>query len=438
MIHRLVLILIFFATVGFSPFSRADVEIAAVQNGKAVSLMPWPKQAKFQLVPLKDNPGVEVLVQKVRIKLPASGAFVGAESEGSQLAVRNGNLDLYSNRMIETIRLKSSSGAVQTVRIRWTKVPGATLVGKCPKNTPQLDFGKNPAPFLVGVGCQLFEKGEKSAISISVPSDVEWGSYTLYDLGGKGESWRLFELPSASDQGGVIGEMTFQFQNKEYLAKLVAPKTFLDEHLKDKDKDKDGESNGQEKLFSFSFGLGTATVTTKADTVDSSSNPLFVDLGVQSKRFWGNTSAFAQVMTTVKMSSDEKSDTVTDFHLGAQYTFEFSSIRLSPELLFTIVDYQQTPSNVRLQSSQAGAGLALGVKVGSKGEVVLEAASTPLLSQFVKSHTYFSASYGHKFGDAKSPWTLGLGYSLQDYSAENASGVERKFSNSNIRLFVSY
>ncbi|NDD92947.1 hypothetical protein EBZ37_12790, partial [bacterium] len=107
------------------------------------------------------------------------------------------------------------------LKVKWTPEQSGIIYDGCQRNLFQASMGKNrgsqdspvgPAPFPIAISCNL--EVSPALLMVSVPAQTQWDQSTLTEIAGKGQRWRLFQLPSAGSSNTQIGKLVFRNDKK--------------------------------------------------------------------------------------------------------------------------------------------------------------------------------------------------------------------------------
>jgi hypothetical protein len=150
----------------------------------------------------------------------------------------------------ENSMLLSEAGVV-LYRIRWTPDLQGVQYDGCENKHLSLNPNNLVLKFPIGVSCNL--RSFQPQVIISTIQSIEWYDYTLEEIEGKGERWKLFNLPSGNLNNTEIGKFVFKSKDK------------------DKDKNKDVEQLIQLPLqiskLKFNDGADSITKTLYMDKI---------------------------------------------------------------------------------------------------------------------------------------------------------------------------
>lgn len=115
----------------------------------------------------------------------------------------------------ENSMLLSEAGVV-LYRIRWVPDLVGVQYDGCESRHLSMNPNKILLKFPIGVSCNL--RMLQPQVIISTVQSIDWYDYTLEEIEGKGERWRLFNLPSGNLNNVEIGK--FVFKDKEQMITL--------------------------------------------------------------------------------------------------------------------------------------------------------------------------------------------------------------------------
>lgn len=372
--------------------------------------------------------GVKVLLrEKFSDKLGAQGEGLEIQPSEDKFFVLIGAADSKLNFKMGTTK--------KTVEFKWESDRKGIVTEKCTELSPRLIGNKKgaAAPFPMALHC--WSSNNTILVTLSTLEEVDLQEADLFELEGKGERWKVYEIPAASAGGSSIGEFRFSYKNESYAYRLLAPK----EKNQVAEEKKQEAAEGTLSQFQNILGVGFVTLGVDAGDVKVSDSKPLIKYSVVSNPFWNRVrfgGSFAQ-----SFSMSEKAESV-EYSDGRAYASYFLRPTTSSELgfkaLFMFVNITESSSGAGLQSSQVGIDVDYDMFINEKNRVNVHVGMASFGSAVLKSHMEIGLSYKYRLGTEKNPYWLGLGYGMQTFEAENTSGEKRKFTENDIMVTLGF
>lgn len=439
---------------------------------KPMSFSVIEEKEEFEVVAKDGNKEVRALTYKAKVAIPPEFSMASVQSQQGSATFKDGTLFLAAQDIEQEILVNRQNGAATKMLVVKTFENPTIVQDGCTKNFPDvvLSTDSEKTTFPIGVHCVLRPSGNK-AITLSFPRSVDIDSTTFFDILGKGERWRFFEIPDTEQQGGIIGNVTFGFKGKNYKINLVsinleqlAALKMLEElqkenrslkdalaDLKKKNKDMSESSRELQKkadelemlisYFEVYFGIGNSSMTFALDqsTVGTSTltdSELSLQMFTMSAPIWGRLIFESGFSTTLPMS--QKTNRLDSFlgygNLG--YSIDLKKLTLIPVVGGAYRNYTHQLSGFALQTGHFGGGLIAKYNLSANDELGLKFESQPAGTKVVKSHMGLNLHYTRRFQMKKS-WKLGAKYESVHVDAVNAIGAPQKFDESRMMLYIS-
>lgn len=469
---------IFIAIIFQSLMAFAKIQIFMIEaNGdktakKPINLSVTEEKQEFVLVAKDGDRDVKALVFTETIQLPKSLVPQTATAQNGLAKLKDQTLIISGEDIAQEVTLEMANGRRITLSVQRSFDKPSIVYDSCSKSFPEVNFDTSVSkiPFPVGVSCFFRPSGTK-ALAISFPQSAEINSSTFFDILGKGERWRLFEIPDSENQGGIIGNVYVNFANNTYKLNVVAinlqqlaalkmleelqreNKTLKEalEELKKKSRailQKARELNKRAdrleellSLFDVYFGFGNSSLNFKIEQTDFgarslSDSAITMQLFTTSRPLWKSMVVDAGFSTTVPMS--EKTDRLDSFSAygGIGWAMTFGALDLEPRLAGAYRNYSHQASGYSLISGHFGGGVNASYRLGDKDLIGLMIEVLPAGSKVIKSHLGYSLHYEHQF-EAMNGWKLGGKMESISIGAENKAGAPQKFSESRFIVYLS-
>lgn len=328
---------------------------------------------------------------------------------------------------------------------------------QCGPSFPELNIEKENSPnFAIGVNC--IERPRKAkAIVISVPEDAEIISSSFFDYKGKGERWRLYELPNTSNIDKVIGSILIKYKG-EYKFEILAANAEYDKNQKfiaglqteivnlkekiDSLTDKNKTLSASEKsyivklaafissTFDVNFALGMDSLSLQIENSDygttkKSSSSFAAQVYARSKLLEGKYQVSVGSSTTLPFGVSEEKLEYFDFNANFGYLLYQKKFNILANLLTSYRSFSHPFSNTTIQVGQMGLGLDFSYNINEIHKVEFSIGSQSFGSNVIKGHTMLKLGYSYKFFGIK-PWELGINYEKQSLNVHNPAGLSRK------------
>jgi hypothetical protein len=391
----------------------------------------FPNKLSLTFLPITAKPGRR-LVYKGTIAFPKALASAEQSSETTAVAVEKNSLNVQVLSFEEKIKIKFTDGTETEIKLVMTEPQFRLYTEKCKelliniRVAPVVKTAVSP-PFPMGISCDKYE--DKIIMVVSIPADIEPGEGSLVEGGGKGESWKFYELPSTAREDGVIGAITYRVKNVEMAMSLQNIR------LKKKEDDvkKDLISKDPSYFQDMSVGIGTKSLAFTAGEVSSSSSGIGIETGILSKPVWKQFQLGISYSTALG-SSGENSISFSDFSGVLGYSIPFSKSRLMPFGFGKLVDFLHKSTQTRLQATLAGVGMDYRYDL-ARGQISFNLEMGVFAAKGISSQLRYQLGYQYYIKE-KSKLGLGIFYDNQVFKAVNTAGEGRTFREGNILLKV--
>lgn len=315
------------------------------------------------------------------------------------------------------------------LKILWIPEKKGMSYDQCPQAILSAKMVKTEAstPFPIGVGCNV--ETNPPRIMVSVPSSVEWEEHGFQEMAGKGERWRVFDLPSGNLKNDQVGWMVFRAMQKLWRVSLhvktLTPAT--------------GRSLGFDK--SFSLGFGSASLTASGQSYSSSdlmirfegaTEPLlnFLKLGVFMKFNTGFSSSLALIFgKDVGMSAGY----FRPYADGEKRLFSWGGFAE-----YRSIDYKHQTTNFSLQASMFSAGASAEFMPSPRHKFRAVGRMGNFGSNVVSAYTQMQGGYQMRMSLFGVNTWVGGTVIIQNLSATNSSGEERSLAENQFLLTIDF
>lgn len=419
----------FFAGITFmmmlSSQTLAEIKMTD-EKGQAIA---WPAKEEF----FTNTEGFRQYGVTIEVPDVASGTEIITEN-GTTGQVGEKTIWYLSN-YDDAMTYTTNSGVEKKITAKWIPFAKNIIVERCQKNSArvQLSNPKKPLNFPLAVSCDNSQKTLN--ITLSAPAQVEWMDSTLFEVAGKGEPWRSYNLPATSPKGGAIGTIALRNGEQEYVLELVTPKNIdlAKKEAIEKQKQK------QASEFQQAIYLGKIDLSYTADPVTVNDSKYSVKYSVLSPKLMGFLKWGGEFKTSFATSKKDESIDLLYYNALVGFHYDYKNqFDLGLRALFSGVTVQQKSSTAKLSSNQAGYGLYADYLFDAKNRVIAKVNMIGMMSEVVKSHMEIGLEYRYQFIVDKKPLWVGVGYNSENYKAETAAGLSREFKNTEIQLVVGF
>lgn len=421
----------FFAGVLFTMMSLSSQVYAQVKmTDEKGQVVAWPAKEEF----FTNTEGYRQYGVTVEIPDAKAGAELITEN-GVTASVAEKTI-WYIQSGVDYLTYTTQSGVEKKITAEWKpQAKTQIVVERCAKNSArvQLQDPKKPLNFPLAVSCDNSQKTLN--ITLSAPAQVEWMDSTLFEVAGKGEPWRSYNLPATSPKGGAIGTISLSNGDQQYVLELITPKNI--DLAKKEAMDKTIQKNSSE--LQQAIYLGKLDLSYTADPVVSEDSKYSFKYSVLSPKYMNFFKFGGEFRTSFALSKKEESVDMLYYnaHVGAHYNYK-NVLDLGLRLLFSGITVQQKSSTAKLSSNQAGYGLYADYLIDPKNRLIARVNMIGMMSEVIKSHTEIGVEYRYQFIMNKKPLWIGAGYNSETYNAETAAGLSREFKNTELQLVVGF
>tara|TARA_B110001454_G_scaffold218991_1_gene249078 strand:+ start:124530 stop:125837 length:1308 start_codon:yes stop_codon:yes gene_type:complete len=391
----------------------------------------FPNKISLTFMPIASKPGRR-LTYKGTITFPKDLASAEQGSETTSVTVERNVLYVQVLSFEERIKIKYADKSETEIKLVTTEPRFRLYSEKCKellinvRVAPVVKTAVIP-PFAMGISCDKYE--DKLIMVVSIPADIEPGEGSLVEGGGKGESWKFYELPSTARDDGVIGGIKYRVKNVDVALSL---QNF---RLKKKEEETKKELVSKDPSYfqDMHFGIGTKSLAFTAGEISSSTSGISLEAGILSKPIWKQFQLGVSY-TTALVSNDENSISFSDFSGILGYSIPFKKSKLMPFGFAKLVDFLHKSTQTRLQATLAGVGVDYRYEL-ARGQISLNLEMGIFAAKGISSQMRYELGYQYYIKE-KSKLGLGIYYDNQDFKAVNTAGEGRTFKEGNILLKV--
>ncbi len=263
-------------------------------------------------------------------------------------------------------------------------------------------------PWFLGVRC--VKKAKRVILQMSVPQEVEWDTTSIFEVNGKGERWKVFELSSANLVGekNTVGEFTFRSGNETFTYALVQAQSSGKEAV---------EVKPPEKAFlKLRLGGGLAQLNSQTPALSGSGiGPLFA-ADLYTLPLFANVRSIAEMKFVAPLTGHQ----YYEYSIGMGPAFAFGPegfLLVAGEYLGLGQDQDVGNKTISLRHNQLGLAL-LGRFGGPDSFWGLTARYSGLGGD--STHLAFGGDYESRIKGKNTFWGVSLRYQMQ--SAKGATG----------------
>lgn len=420
-LKKIPLILIFFV---FRSYAVLDVLDSATG-----AKLGFPSKFGISFLSIGSKPGKK-LVYKGVVNFDKVIESAEPNSETTRVNFSGNNLNIEALVFEDKIKIKFADKTEKEIKIVMSETQFRLFNDQCKKfliNTfvqPTDKKNKLP-PFSMGVSCDKYE--DKIILVVSLPGEAEGGESSLVEGGGKGESWKFYELPSTARDDGMIGVIKFVVKTMELNLSLQNIRL-----NKKKDEDKKDLISSDKNFFQeMSFGFGSKNLSFQAGTVSSASSGIALDAYLLTKPVLSRFQ-LAGAYSTALVSTNADNITFSDFSGFLSYSFQLGRSRVLPFGYVKLVDFLHKSTQTRLQATLAGVGVDYRWEIG-KSQVAINLEYGAFAPKTISSQIRYQLGYQYLFFE-KSKIAMGLFYDSQTFKALNSAGESRTFLEGNVLI----
>lgn len=417
---------LFLSTVIISSNAFAQVKMTDEKS----QVMSWPAREGF----FTNSDGFRQYGVTVEIPDVASGTEL--ISENGTTGESEGKTFWYIQSGVDALTYTTKSGIEKKISALWTPQNKAPIVvERCQNNSARVKLKdpKKPLNFPLAMSCDNTQKTLN--ITLSAPAQIEWMDSTLFEVAGKGEPWRSYNLPATSPKGGAIGTITLRNGDQEFVIELITPKNI--DLAKKEALQKAAQKNSSE--LQQAIYLGKLDLSYTAAPVTSEDSKYSFKYSVLSPKYMNFFKFGGEFRTSFALGQKEESVDMLYYNGHIAYHYNYKTILdLGLRAILSGLTVQQKSSTAKLASNQLGYGIYADYLIDSKNRVIGKVNMIGMMSEVVKSHTEIGLEYRYLFTiDKKQIW-LGAGFNSETYNAETPAGLSREFKNTELQFVVGF
>ncbi len=342
--------------LGFSVSAQAD-GVLLLKNG----LSGRVSKHKFILKFIPNEDGAKVLYALTKIPLGTQAGIKSVSGDhvffNKKWKNQNGSIFIGLGDLKSKFEVETTSGSIIPFVYRLKVKTSKFMVQDCDSEKLSLTEKayKGPAIF-VGVICS--KKAGEARVHVTVPGSFDLESSSLFEVAGKGERWKSFNIAQISSSTDSSTQLKYRWNNKTLVLKL---KTELGQAKPEIIVQK------EESPFQFHFGVGGAQVGYTTPVQDNSSVSPLLHAQAITKPFLFNLMGRVDVNFAMPLSGLQ----FYSFNVGTgpNFTFGNSSFGLFLEYLALGEDESETATS--FSHSQVGGGVEIRVGISSRTQFIL-------------------------------------------------------------------
>jgi hypothetical protein len=357
--------------------------------------------------------GAAALVAKAVLPLDSGEKPVRVEGDGvywKKSWVKPGKMMIGVGALNSRITVAFADGRTKTWDARLTLSDPPVVEQGCKRAGLKVRAVKETKqPWFLGVRC--VKKADRVILQMSVPFEIEWDTTTIFEVNGKGERWKVYELSAANLVGekNTVGEFTFRGGGETFTYALVQTRSAGKEAAKPRPPEK--------AFLKVRLGAGLGQLSSKTPLVSGGG------IGPHFAAVLFTLPLFANVRSTAEMKfvAPLSGHQYYEYSIGMGPAFAFgreSFLLVAGEYMGLGQDQDINGSTVSFRHNQMGVGL-LG-RFGD-GESFWGLAARYNGVGGDSTHMSFGADYESRFKNKNSFWGISLRYQMQ--SAKSTSGT---------------
>ena len=343
-------------------------------------------------------------------------------SKKNPISFKNGHFEAKLGGLRNMIRIANKKKFRLLIK---TKNIQQILTKNCEQHGIVLEQSSGQAPYPIGISCAQSENIVR--VKISVPKKVDLSDSTLFEVAGKGERWKEYQIQKTN----LLSEKEFGKFTYSYRNKLTGQHTgqFT---LKSVNKAKQATAT----QYYFEAALGTASIAIESSAVSDSPFLLGGLFSYQLSSFPVILGASFRTSLKLSSSEDSKGTKFQGIQTFLKYNFNIGkNFYFSPNLHFFLNGISDLDNGKELNHQQLGLGTTVGLSM-KKIFIELSFAKSGILGESISDHTQISAKVGYVFNLSDRRLRTGLGYESNNYDVTKTSGTTDNFNTSTIFFYI--
>jgi hypothetical protein len=233
----------------------------------------------------------------------------------------------------------------------------------------------------------------------------------VFEIKGKGESYRLYEIGNIKAAAGAIAEFAFELEGKSVIAQVVS--------LRKEQTDK------KPKTGRIGVGLSFLSLSVDSTDVAASDSKPGVLVKVSPYPLLRKVNVGLSIESALDLAEKENSISFSQYQFFLGYSLmDASRLEIAPRLYFVVSNHQHDASRLGLRHNNVGGGLFSSYSLGGRFLLQLEGLVSSFGSKAVKSHFALDLSL---IRAARTTQGIGWGFGLksQSFSAKGLTSESR-------------
>jgi hypothetical protein len=351
--------------------------------------------------------GRKSLAWVVKVTSPAFKKYktVVPKSSSTQAKLKNDVLEIKYFQMTESLQLSGEDPPLVLEVRTLLDSTGPALSKGCSAERIFLNpvSPRNANQIPLGLSCVA--EGEEVFLTVSFPADVELENSTIYEVEGKGESWRTYKLMKRSSKKALLGTLVFSFQKKKY--------PFQIDYLPLETPLEKDEKNNQK----FWGAVGLGNFKTQGSNSETSDTKIVFTAKVPFYKVFGEFGVGGLI--DMSLPTQKKDASISYSQLEAYALREFSpltTLKLRPKLGYVRLNFENDATGAGAAGGQLGLGLGAEIQLTSHWTTFLDIMTVKLFSKIFSSHWAIDLALVQK-----SDGNLGYGGGLRYQTLKGAS-----------------
>lgn len=211
-------------------------------------------------------------------------------------------------------------------------------------------------PIFMGVQCEKNKKQE--LVHISVPEEIAWESTSIFEISGKGERWKMYDLSQIGTSSQGTTPFYFKRKDKNYTLEL---KRNIDKGKKQI------IIKEEKKLFKLSVGAGVAQLSYTTPSASAASTAPLLYTDITTEPYFMNIVAATSLLFAMPLTGQQHYNFT--FGTGPRFLFGKSQFSILGE--YVALGQEESETATSFSHSQMGLGLRYSTPMGAKSQLTL-------------------------------------------------------------------
>jgi hypothetical protein len=270
-------------------------------------------------------------------------------------------------------------------------------------------------PFPLGVFCQ--NKSKETLFTISFPEDVELVNSSIFEIEGKGEPWRTYNLGEiAGGKKTSLGSFEFAFKGNTffYNLKFLPPDSAMSKNV------------GRDRTQFVQGAVGYSKYDMHGGVSNTSDSRALVSVSVPYYPVFKGVGMGGGLELSLPISKKEGNISHYEMSGYGIYSFEISPMfELRPKLGYLKLNFENESTGEGISGGQLAVGLMSEIFLDNGLAFTLDLTTLKLLSKVFKSH--FSVNV-KVVKNTKSSLGYGAGIKYQSFKGPASNGSDLNMS----------